>query len=282
MRKVFGILIGALVLTGCKQNVDLNAIATLGKTTADGQAAFAALSNDFYDSCVRTVGWERAIDPTGVYDVTTICADNAKAARQWQSANSIVTSYVIAIGNLAGGPDEGDYGMQSLATTFGQLGVTKCFSDSQVQAVSGAASSLISDYFKFKRREDLATIIPSANASLKSTITVLEDVAKTNYVTQLTTERNSIGVFVGPNMARAKIGYERVYVEGFRVKALSTVDTHQAAIDHYVAALENIEATHQKMADAIANNKASDMSSIVHAYASEYAPEVSALQKAFQ
>jgi len=49
----------ALSLCGCKQSVDLAAIRALAQATADSQVSFSTLTNDYYQSCVRRVGWIR-------------------------------------------------------------------------------------------------------------------------------------------------------------------------------------------------------------------------------
>lgn len=276
-----------LFATGCQQSADLSAIIALAKSTSDSQATFASLANDFQGSCIRTVGWQRAAEPTHLFpDANSACSEEAKASQQWTAANSIVTGYVASLGALAGGSyDPGDYGLTDFSTTLSDLGATKAFTDTQRKTIVGAATSLINDYFNIKRRQDLSSIIPSADADLDTVISTLEDAAQTNYVTQLSSERIAIGLFFEPNIARARPGLERLYAFRYRSvehQQMQTVDEHQGAVAHYVAALEQIRTTHHQIASAITSNRISDVSSIIKAYLAEYQPQIQALQQALK
>ena len=284
-RSVTVAVIVSFVLTACRQNIDLAAIAALAKSTSESQGVFASLADDFHQSCVRTVGWQRAAEPLVSPNVFSSCTEEAKAARQWQSANSIVTSYVASLGALAGGAsDPGDYGLTNFSKTLTDLGATKAFSDAQNKAVVGAVASLINDYFNIKRRAALAIVMASAQTDLDTLTTTLEDAARTNYITQLTTERTAIQLFFEPNIARAKPGVETLYAFRYRAterEEQAKVDARQAAVDHYIAALEQIRTAHHKVVDAVTGDRFSDVAGIVRAYLSEYKRQVDALHKAF-
>lgn len=282
-----GFVVLALALTSCRQSVDLASLAALSKTVADTQASFATLSDDLRGSCLRTIGWLRVSGRPGrqLPDAFSSCQEVAKASQQWQSANSVVTSYVAALGALAGGNDTaGDFGLSQFAQSFGSLGVTSCFAASRQQAVSGAAASLVGDYFKAKRRDALAPIITGADTDLGTIVATLEDVASTNYVTQLTTERIAMQGFFDPGIAQAQAQHETMHVFEMRNAELveqQRIDARQGAVTSYIAALENIRATHKQIAQAIASDKLSDVASIVSGYVANYQPQLTALQKAF-
>src|ERR1700674_83949 len=276
------VLVAVALLTGCRQNVDLEALAALSKSVGDSQAAFASLSEYLHQSCAGTVGWQRAADPNTFSD----CAEEARAARQWTSADSVVTAYIASLGALAGGAsDPGDYGISDFFQTLGNAGVTKTFKADQLKAATGFTKSLIDNFFKVKRREELATVIPAVDASLNGLIATLKEVARTNYVNQLTSERTAVKLFFEPNIARAKPGLETLYAFPFREterEEQAKIDDKQAAIANYIAALDQISATHHKIAEAIKNNRTADVAGIIRGYAAEYGPDIRALQKAFK
>ncbi|GAC1548888.1 MAG: hypothetical protein NVS2B17_33700 [Candidatus Velthaea sp.] len=273
-------------MSGCRQNVDLAALAALSKRVGATQASFAVLSDDFRESCLRTIGWQRAAQPDAAPDAYTSCAEEAKAARQWQAANSVVTAYVAALGTLAGGSDTaGDYGLGNFAQTFEKLGISKSFGAAQQQAVSGAAAALLSGYFKAKRREALAPIVTAADADLGTIVATLEDVARTNYITQLTSERLSLRLFFEPNLAHVGPGLPRLAALQYRTverNAQHEIDSRQGAVDSYVAALENIRTTHAQIAQAVSANRLADVAAIVRSYVATSEPQLAALQKAFK
>lgn len=282
------LVVFSLALTSCRQSVDLAALAALSKTVEDTQASFATLSDDLRGSCLRTIGWLRVTGRPGrqLPDAFTSCQEVAKASQQWQSANSVVTSYVAALGALAGGNDTaGDFGLSQFAQSFGSLGVTSSFTTEKQQAVSGAAASLLGDYFKAKRRDALAPIVTGADSDLGTIVATLEDVASTNYVTQLTTERIAMQGFFEPGIAQAQTRHETMQVFEIRNAELveqQRIDARQGAVASYIAALENIRATHKQLAQAITNNRYSDVAAIVSVYIATYQPQLTALQKAFQ
>lgn len=283
----FSVLImTALFLTACRQSIDLSSIIALSKATSDSQVTFAALSDDFFQSCLRTASWQRAAEPQVSRNALSTCAEEAKAANQWQAANSVVTGYVASLGALAGGgSDPGDYGLGNFAQTVAQLGPTKAFTGTQQQAVVSVTKSLLTDYFNIKRRQALSSIIPQADSDLDTLINTLEDAGRTNYVTQLTSERIAITLFFEPNISRAAPGVQRLIAFNYRAterNELHAVDQRQAAVANYVAALEQIRTTHHKIADAISNDHLGDVAGIVSAYVSEYQPQLIAIQKAFK
>ncbi len=282
----FVIAATAIGLASCRQNVDLSAIAALSETVGETQGSFAELSDDFRASCLRTIGWQRAAEPNMAPDAFTSCAEEAKAARQWQAANSVVTSYVAALGTLAGGSDNaGDYGLGTFAQTFGSLGITKTFRADRQKAVAGAAAALVAGYFKAKRRDALAPIVTGADAELDTIVSTLEDVGRTNYVTQLATERLSVRLFFEPNLSRVKLGLPALQALQYRTAerdAQRDIDNRQGAVDPYIAALENIRVTHAQIAGAVSSNRLADVAGILRGYVQTSKPQLAALQKAFK
>ncbi len=276
----------AFCMTGCRQGTDLAAVQAFSKTVGETQASFAEISDDFRESCLRTVGWQRAAEPGTLPDAFTSCAEDAKAARQWQAANSVVTSYVAALGALAGGSDDsGDYGLADFSATFGSIIGTKTFDAEKQKAVAGAAAGLVDAYFKAKRRDALAPIIVAADGDLGKIIDTLSDVARTNYITQLDSERISVQLFFEPNIARAKPGLETLQAFAYRADERSeeaAIDNRQGAVGPYLAALENIRATHAGLAKAVSSNRLGDVTGIVQNYVATYKPQLVALQKAFK
>jgi hypothetical protein len=276
----------ALTLCSCKQNVGLADVATLDKTVVQTQAAFASISDDYRASCVRTASWQRAAEPDTLPNVLNYCSEASRAARQWQAANSIVTSYVAALAALAGGnSDAGDYGLGAFFDAFDGLGVTKSFTPAQQKAVASAASSLVGSYYQAKRRDALAPIIASADVQLGSLVSTLEDIARTNYVAQLRTERLALQLFFEPQIAQAE--YRSLGSQAFMLRASEreeqhAVDERQAAVTPYVAALENIRLTHAQLARSISDNRLADVDSIVRDYLAAYEPPLAALQKAYK
>ena len=125
------------------------------------------------------------------------------------------------------------------------------------------------DYFKAKRRDALAPIITGADTDLGTIVATLEDVASTNYVTQLTTERIAMQGFFDPGIAQAQARHETMQVFEMRNAELveqQRIDARQGAVTSYIAALENIRATHKQIAQAIASDRYSDVASIVSVY----------------
>ena len=328
----------AILLVGCKQSVDLDAIRSLAQATADSQASFSTLTDDYYQSCVRRVGWIRGAtlpavppptrnsprNPTAlpgpitltvtpgdvtntlsqamellntlprygnggiIPDVTKPCAEDEKAALQWEAANNIVTNYIAGLGALAGGSDPGDYGIPKLLDTFNKID-SKAFSAPQKTAFGNAASSLLNDYFNIRRRNEIADYAVKADSDLQELIAVLatksDGNVTDNYISDLYTERTSVLFFFATNVGQAKPGIERLmalkYTENEHSE-MAAIDKHQAAALAYRTALQKLATTHTALVDAIKSNRVSDMSAIVRQYIAEYRPEIQALNAAFK
>jgi hypothetical protein len=184
-------------LSGCRQNVDLSAVRALADQVGSSSDAFATLANDFYGSCIRTYNWKwsAALSRASMQPLAQECDTSQTAARQWQDANLIVIEYVQALGSLAGGGDSGtDFGIPTLVQSIS--GTTHAgLTGDQTKAISDAATSIVTDIFNIRRRNELAKYIPQANAHLSSIIDKLEDVAQTNYNTQLNLEQDAIDRF---------------------------------------------------------------------------------------
>lgn len=62
----------------------------------------------------------------------------------------------------------------------------------------------------------------------------------------------------------------------------AAVQERRSAINAYVRSLQAINATHQNLVDAIANNRPADIAKIVQAYIDEFAPDIRAIDAAFK
>jgi hypothetical protein len=197
LKTLFCALVLATTLTGCRQNVDLSAVRALADQVGSSSDAFATLANDFYGSCIRTYNWKwsAALSRANMQTLSQECDTSQGAARQWQDANLIVIEYVQALGSLAGGGDsQTDFGIPTLVQSISGTAHTGLRND-QTKAISDAATSIVTDIFNIRRRNELATYIPQANAHLSAIIDKLEDVAQTNYNTQLNLEQDAIDRF---------------------------------------------------------------------------------------
>jgi|GEM_PF-6275795 len=184
-------------LTGCRQNVDLSAVQALAQEVGSSSDSFAMLANDFYGSCVRQYNWRwsAALSRAKIEPISQACAASQNASQQWQDANLIVIEYVQALGSLAGGGDsQTDFGIPGLVQSIN--GVTNSgLNQAQTKAISDAATSIVTDIFNIRRRNELATYIPQANTHISNLIDTLEQIARTNYGLQLDLEQESIDHF---------------------------------------------------------------------------------------
>jgi hypothetical protein len=188
------------LFSACNQSVDLDAIKTLANATAASADSYNSLSGDFQSSCIRAYEWEWAGARTHSRfpSLDSACGANQRAAVQWRDANLVVLSYVRALGSLAGGNDtKSDFGIPNLIDKINS-GAGTGMSKAQSSAISTAATAIVTDIFNIRRRNEISKYAPKANADLDSLIAALEQVATTNYSTQLDLETDAIDHFYAP------------------------------------------------------------------------------------
>jgi hypothetical protein len=287
---LFGIVL--LALTACKQAVDLDAVQTLATSVQSSEAGFAAIANDFAQSCYRDYSWRAAtaLDPSQLASMSTTCAANTAAAQQWQNANSVVVSYILALGNLAGRSDNaGDFGISDLATNLAELQISagsKFFSDAQVTSLTQLSSQIVSDIFAVRRRSEIAELAPKADLALQAYLSVLQTAAQKNYAKQLGLERDTVqkAFRISGAAAIRTPGEQAAYVQtrtDFQAQ-LADLGAKEAAIGSYVAVLSDIGKAHGKLVASIASNDPSQITAIVRAYFNAYQSDIVALRSAFK
>lgn len=313
--RLFSWAAACLMSFGCRQSVDLDSVRTLAATTSASADSYAALTEDFYSSCVRVYDWEWAAarSHAGFPSLTDSCGDNREAANQWQNANLVVLSYIRALGALAGGSDtQTDYGIPKLIDGINSV-TGSSLSKGQVSSISTAATNIVTDMYNIRRRNAIATYAPKANDDLDALITVLEGVARTNYSKQLDFETDAVNNFYKPvapvvpnGMAPAPQGgtskepmrrgaWPPVVISAIgdvgKVQLLelrdryradkAAVDQRRSAIDAYVLSLEALKTAHKGLVDTIQSNSIGDVAKIVQAYVDQFRPDVESIDRAF-
>jgi hypothetical protein len=303
--------ISSMALSGCNQSVDLSAVTKLAATTATSASSFAALSQDLETSCTRTYEWEwvaaRSYD--GFQSAQQVCAADKGAAAQWQAANIVLLSYIRALGALAGGNDtESDYGIPGLVSGISSV-THSSLSSTQVSGISSVATSLVTDIYNIRRRDEIAKYAPAADKDLDALVAVLEDVAKENYAAQLGFETDSINNFYRPVVGVAVPSFDASGQSApsshssslpvIETKALTNldkvqllqlrdhykidrdaIDVRRSGIGAYVAALEAIKNAHTALVESIVSSKSSDVAKIVQSYIDQLGPSIQQLNKA--
>lgn len=215
-------------------------------------------------------------------DTNDPCQYEEDAAEQWESVNLVVTNYVRALANLAGGNDTNtSFGLDSLAKDATNAGI---FKNGQGDAIKGFVKQLITDRSSFERRDDLAKDAPIAEAALGHLIDNLEYVARMDYRDELDGEQQTINNFFLDNFQATQAGLPALQSLQYRATWKSELDglaQKRHAIDAYVQSLEKIRKVHHAILTQIQSSGFSNLTTIVSGYVSEYTPLVESIKKAY-
>jgi hypothetical protein len=280
-----GIVVSMLLLTGCKQAVDLAGVRTLAATVKDAEPSYTTLANNYYTVCIESAGWQKLTDftisPTKKLgdDQTAkaICDGTYKPVTDaWNNLNGVVIGYISALGSVAGGQKATDFGLGTLTSNIKQL------TSAQGSALSAFLNALANEAFDAKRRTAIADTAPGADSALQTLVALQVDAAN-NYKAQLGVERGHIDSFYRDNFALARRAGkgESVTDQVQWQSKLDDVDRRSAAADAYVASVQAIAAHHRVLLDEIENNHFDQLYAISLEFVTEFKPKVEALSKAF-
>jgi len=287
--------------TGCNQSLNLAAVQTFTTQAAASKETFDAVSEDFYDSCLRASQYT-----TAAFDVSA-CDQHQQAAKLWQVANAELLSYVASLGALAT-DKQTDFGLSNLTAAVGALPSGK-ISAAQQAAIAGAGKGLLSGIFAAQRRDALAAVMSNAerpdaadgcpNGCLKALVDQLTQIAQADYFAVLKNEDNQIDVFYVTKISLAEAPLKpsasqqlNVLVSVGQLLALGqhanqdaahqNVTAKRAAIKQYVAALNQIVIAHHSVVKAIQENSPEQIVGIASEFVATYSAQLSAIRKAFK
>ncbi len=294
----------AVLLCACRQSLDLGAVRTMANEAAASSDTFDAVSADFYDSCLRGLQYQNRFD-------VALCSKQRVASKLWQSANSILLSYVSSLGALAT-DSQSDYGLGDLTSAVaGIKGVT--FTSAQQSAIVDAGKGLLSGIYSAKRREALATVMTDAetpdpahncpDGCLIDLVKQLKAIAQDEYRDGiLSVEDSRIQLFytndislaeATPSPARAaaaapqlnsiaalgRLVAIRYYLD--EASARQDVAKRKAAADTYASALDQIVSAHHSILAAIHDNRPEAIAGIAQSFIATYSSQLASIKKAF-
>ncbi len=314
------ILMGAfaMLLSGCRQSVDLSAVKTMAAQTAASSESFDAISADFYDSCLRRMQYRNHFD-------ISECAEQQKASRLWQTTNSILLSYIASLGDLAT-DKQTDFGIGNLTSAVAGINGVHLTAAQQTSIVD-AGKGLLSAIFAAKRRDALATVMTDAetpdpvhgcpDGCLIDLVNQLSQIAQNDYVGGvLGAEDGSIQLFYTNNISLAEAtpapaprtksksprkAAQRLAMLSMQVNSLTALGrliairyysdeasarhalvNRRAAAKTYVSALNQILAAHHSIVTAIRDNRPDAIAGIAQSFISTYSAQLLEIKKAFQ
>ncbi len=213
----------------------------------------------------------------------TACDESRVAANSWQSGNSIVVSYFVALGKLAGGSRSDDsFGVKALA---GDVGTSKLIGSTQAKALGTFANTALSDIYDAKRRDALAEFIPKANGALDGAIDALESIATDQYSFVLKREQKAEQEFLRRNLGLAKPGADAFAVLSYAdAWATREADLQKrfGAIQSYKAALQKLRAWHTALLKSIDANDSGAAANVLESLATSLKPDLDAMQTVFK
>jgi hypothetical protein len=237
-----GVTLGSLllfvVLTACNQNLNLSSVSALAKTVADSNSTLLSVPQDFYDSCVRQIGWSRgaALTPQNapvtvdqvkqslpksdatlfgtalpgnatletIFDVTTACAPNKTASEQMIAVTTVLTSYFADIGQLAAAGTTSGIGITKLGSAVSGLDPKSAFNKSgKTAAIAGALDGVASSIIAARAKDDLGPDIVAADALVGKLID------------RLTTDKTPAGTDNVAGFYLQQLIYERAAMHAF-------------------------------------------------------------------
>jgi hypothetical protein len=279
-------LVLAALATACAPNVDLDAVQKYAQATADAGASFAAVADDFGESCLRrreltlqAADLPRTIvelapavsiepspaaapspapapSPTTGVDVVSdpTCARARAISAEWDKHNAIVLAYVQALGAIAKVDDQPTFAPLGDALTGAKLMTTK-----QESAFAKLGPDIASIAIAGEQRRDIASAVDAVNPSLHVAIDALKEVDAA-YAEVLNAEFNETFAFYNA-LIRSEVGSapdrlsphvrDEIYLQRQRFNAaLEAINTRRAATIAYASVLDGILKTHVALYDA--------------------------------
>ena len=285
--RLIGLGSAALVLCSCKQSVDLSAVAALAASAASAAPSYSAVSNDYYDSCLRYNGWVKLAvggiltDPQGRAVGADVCDTSIQpAVTDWQHANAAVLGYVAALGKVAGGSKPTDFGFATLTSHVPGLTAAKG------TAISTFLNDLFNQYFDTERRGDIAMSVTNADAALGTVCDFLV-AAATEYKKELARERAEINTFYSINLGQPNVpvGVQRVQIVEYELDwqtKLTAVDQKVTAANAYVDSVGALRKAHAGLLTSIKSDNLASMYAVASTFVSDFQPKIAAIQKAFK
>lgn len=292
-------LAGALaiaLLAGCKSSaLDLQSVRALQKTADDARVSYAALAEDYYDSCVRRVEYENiassitgrlasgAKTPPAPEPPSRACRAQHEAAAHWRRANDVLLDYFDALGALAGGQEASDtYALKHLAAILTE---NAALDSRQADALKTLATTTISGIYEAKRKHALGAYITAADQALGQAADALKAAAKDHYEKiALRQEGGELEAFFNDNFIATRSGIDALealrYASTWSDKR-KELDERYAAADAYVDSLTTLRRAHADLLAAIDKNDRITTSAIAKSLIEELAPSIEAMRKPF-
>jgi hypothetical protein len=311
-------LASILLLTACKQGVDLAGVRTLAATVKDAEPSYTALADDYYATCQQSEGWQKLItfslspssknaappmkiapvdrpppsknsfaSPPAVVAPEKTLDASLKGSSVCDSVFKPVTEdwnrvNGVVIGYIAA---LGAVAGGQRATDFGLGNVT-----SKIQGLTSAQGSALNEFlnavanevFNAKRRSAISQSAPGADAALQTLVKLQVDAAN-NYKIQLLKERGTIDSFYRTSFSLARrAGRPQTLADEVQWQSkLDEVDKRSAAADAYVASVRALATHHRSLIDDIENDRFDQVYAISVDFVTEFKPKVLALSKAF-
>jgi hypothetical protein len=282
--------------------LNLAAVQTLAAQTAASKDTFDAISEDFYDSCLRSMQY------TNTFDVGT-CATHEDAAKLWQAANAELLSYVASLGALAT-DKQTDFGLTNLTSAAAGL-KPGILTSGQQTAIVSAGKGLLSEIFAAQRRDALVSVMTAAerpdpvhncpDGCLADLVKQLTAIAQNDYDgTVLTAEDGQIKLFYVDRISRAEASLkpgstspdlaalvavgQLIAIQQYanEYSSRQNVAAKRAAAKQYVVALNQIVTAHHNVVKAIEDNSPEQIVGIASEFVTTYSAQLSAIRKAFK
>ncbi len=187
------------------------------------------------------------------------CDEYRAVSKAWDRANSVVLSYVQALGNLADVDAVPTPNVAPLATPLQQVGV----SSTDVEAVGDVISRITKFYAEKQAKDNISTFLQKVNPPMEGAIDALE-VVDAAYSQELESELNSISIIYGA-FVRQEIHEYQVMVKNYDEAATLSArcgDMAQGKCRSLAARLSRLQGRRMTMAMDIVRRQAATQSAL--------------------
>lgn len=270
----------SLTLNGCRQNVNLQAVADYAKTVTASDSAFQQIALDYAGTCYRTRNLQIANASPPVD-----CSGADKDATNWAALNEIVITYAKALGDLAGGNAAStDYGIPALAD---QIKTTTLFNDTQASAAKTFAKDAVNVILAGERQAALADGMQAADTALQQNVDTLKTLATQHYLVDLKVENGQMNSLFNQNLNAIHVRYGLGRLEALQYRdewdrRKKLVSDRQGAVAAYVDELDIIAKTHHQFVTAVQSGSLADAIQASRASLQTIAIDLRTLYQAFK
>ena len=287
-------------LSGCRQNVDLDAVRMMSQSASAAQASFDNVAQDFHETCVRKLRWEylkqtakssagelSGIDEKSYQPQRCDDALTTTAIARWKAFNRLYLGYFVAMGNIAGAKSDANaYGIQSFAKTIvesRQFGGAS--NATPIKDAATALTAAIDEVFNARKRDAISGFAGTEGAKfIAKAIPGLVN-ASNDLSTSLGFEEDAVNDFYVETFKHTKGGTDMLAALRYRqdwAADLKTVQNRREAITSYQNAIGDLEKAHGALVDSIKSDKPQAVASIVQLYLSEFQPLVEKMNASFK